>query len=157
MTYKIEPCLPPVNNRGYQNPQSQNTLITQTSGWPRQRRSLREHFSFNRGGYMTPIEYLNDTDEDLRPNVPKGLKVGSIHADQMQYQRDRYEKMAELLVSRVTGYGDFNRKLEMADEETLLEMASMYLELNVVAVRWVYYFNVATCYDCQRMDYLFKP
>lgn len=47
--------------------------------------------------------------------------------------------------------------IEQASEEALLAMAKEYFECDVIAVRWVYYYNVSTGYDCERIDFIYKP
>ena len=144
----IDPVKPAFWHRSYSNPDSQGTLITQTRNWPRgECTEERAFYSF------TGIE-AETVRVDAKPcRVPGGLDISGAYVDRMQmWDRKKWEKCVEYLPKNC----GLNSALETATDEALLAMANTYFDDEVVAVRWVYYFNVATGYDCQAVQYLYK-
>lgn len=117
---------PRTGHRSYSNPDSQGSLITQTANWD---------------------------DTRLIPST----EGNSAYIDRMQsWDRGRFHQMVAMMGGTAVQQMGVDRVVENASDETLIEAAQFYFRKPIVAVRWIYYFNVATGYPCERIDYLVK-
>ncbi len=81
--------------------------------------------------------------------IPEGHTVSSSYVDRMYgWDSEKYERSMKLLQSD----RDLNTAVRHATEENLLAMARCYFGPKVIAVRWVYFYNVSSGYCCQRID-----
>ena len=125
-------------------------MIKQTHNWPTG--------EVDYGTCIYADDFARNSRQKLKQHeakVPDGLESGSSYVDRMQeWDRDKWQAFVDRLA------GDrqmcLNQTVEMASDEELIESAKLYFGVEVTSVRWVYYFNVATGYDCQRIDYLYK-
>ena len=139
----MQPIINTVGERVYpqhwDNPNSQGTLIRATELWPEG--TVEEYAYLVDNNLMCEIKTENSK---IKPvYVPEGLACHSAYIDCMY--GDKYEKARRHL----------SKGMDSPDEE-LLAFAREYFELDVVAVRTVYYYNVSNGFDCPRIDILYK-
>ena len=70
--------------------------------------------------------------------------------------RKRFSEMIQMMGGKPTQQMGVDSLAEQCDDETLIKAASHYFARDVIAVRWVYYYNVSTGYPCERIDTVFK-
>lgn len=93
--------------------------------------------------------FYEDRDERIDESVPvpDGLEIDCAYTDRMSsWDRDKYEEACKHL----------DHRFQYASDDALRKFCSVFFEREVVEVRVVFYFNVATGYDCPRIDYLYK-
>ena len=111
--------------RNYNNHNSQGTLIRQTKNW-------------------------------LTAQKSPGVDVRSAYIDRMwSHDNEKYCQMISAMGGRKGQQCGIDGLVEKCADDVLIRSANMFFDVNVVAVRWVYYFNVATGYPCERIDYVF--
>lgn len=90
----------------------------------------------------------SDEIETESVEVPPGLEYSVAYQDRMQsWDYDKYRRLADKHLDR----GSFS-----SNPKKLIAFASEYFEKDVVAVRTVFYYNVATGYDCPTIEILYK-
>ena len=87
-----------------------------------------------------------------KTKVPTGHRMNCDYVDRLWTNNQQWKKaVAEL------GKGPLHQAVTEANDDTLIKMASiLYPHLKITAVRWVYYYNEATGYDCPRIDIIYK-
>lgn len=153
---KIDPVKPPANSfRTYSNPSSQGTLIRHSKKWPKQKLSRVGRRIVESGN--DPFIRFNELSSEPA-FVPKGLDIDSAYVDRMwSWDRNKWNELVRILGGSKGQQMGLNCLIEKASEKALIESTKYYFCHDVVAVRWVYYFNVSTGYDCQRIDFIYKP
>jgi len=151
---------PPVNYCSYSNPNSQGTLIRATG-----------LFQFATEGHPCGssiwFNYQHDFyDEPMRKQqeqrlqvVPVDCEITSAWVDHMEMcDRNKYRKMLKIMHNGNEGKygGGLNGLIQRCPEKCLIDAASFYFDRNVTCLRWVYYYNTATGYCCQRLDAIYK-
>lgn len=86
-------------------------------------------------------------------NKPKnGYKMDSAYVDRMwSWDEAKWKKACAVFPKT-----NLNDAIRSSSEQTLIKFAKIYFDKDIIAVRWVYYYNQATGYDCQRIDYIYK-
>ncbi|MAT51429.1 MAG: hypothetical protein CMK32_09635 [Porticoccaceae bacterium] len=146
----INPVKAPVLRRSYTNPNSQGTLITQTKNWPGAGSRIGSCVD-SYGNCVTRVVGKPES-------VPEGLKLGSDYVDRM-WERDKsgWDKFTETMGGLTGQHMGLSELAISATDEMLTKAMSEYAGREVVAVRWVYFYNVSTGYDSQRIDFLYRP
>lgn len=89
--------------------------------------------------------------------LPSGYGIGDAYIDRMQgWDREKYLKFVDDLLSGSADRCGLNQLLRQCPEENLIKAAANYFGKPVVSARVVYYYNCATGYDCQRIDFIYK-
>ena len=156
MTITIDQVKPPVDYYHYSNERSQGALLRQTSKWPMRSPSMLG---------CSPYDWM--INEDARGQrhcnssqscvLPSGYGIGDAYVDRMQgWDREKYLKFVDDLLSGSEDRCSLNQLLRQCPEENLIKAAANYFGKPVVSVRVVYYYNCATGYDCQRIDFIYK-
>lgn len=158
MTITIEQVKPPVGYYHYSNENSQGALLRQTSKWPLASPSMfgcSPHYN-----YWMQEEVAVKTKPRNRSEscvLPSGYGIGDAYVDRMQgWDREKYLKFVDDLLSGSEERCGLNQLLRQCPEENLIKAAANYFGKPVVSVRVVYYYNCATGYDCQRIDFIYK-
>ncbi len=154
MKRMIEQVKPAVWNRSYSNPGSQGTLIRSTSRWPLPS-PMPESFDglyFGTTIHYPPVHvHRNDS-----CYVPDGCDISCAYLDRMEeWDRKKYRAFIETITGGHKINGWVTNLLEQACEDDLLKGISQYFEVQCVSARCVYYYNVATGYDCPCIEYIF--
>lgn len=138
---KIEAAKPPSHYCHYSNPSCQGSLMRQTPNWPQGPLASGEERWISNVGWECPPPVEGPA------AVPDGLDFGDAYQDRMwEWDRPKMEAACKHL----------SRGFDSTGEE-LIAFAKAYFDVDVVAVRTVYYFNQATGHPCPRIDYLYKP
>lgn len=125
----------------YSNPECQGSLIRQTALWPRQRVIRHGWTRSEWSGEDYPEE-----NETAGGELPIGCDAGDAYLDRMRdWDREKLK----------VAWAHLSWGLDSPDDE-LIAFAKAYFAVDVVAVRTVFYFNVATGYPCERIDYIYK-
>ena len=156
MAITIEQVKPPVGYYHYSNERSQGALLRQTSKWP-----ISPPLG---GGYWAhDMMFLQGRFERSCGNdceaaeVPSGHDIGDAYVDRMQmWDSEKWSKFVKDLLGDSPDDCGLNERLRRCPEPNLIKAASNYFGKNVVSVRVVYYYNCATGYDCQRIDFIYK-
>lgn len=151
-TITITGVRPPAGYRHYTNESSQGSLIRTTRKWPQ---GCCEHFQS--GFYLyDDNEYprRHREPEDYECQIPRDSDIGSIYVDRV-WHNPEWKGFAAALDGRGKQQMGLNELFENATESSLLKAASILFGAEVSAVRVVYYYNVATGYDCQRIDAIY--
>lgn len=83
----------------------------------------------------------------------KGESVSSAYIDRMEsWDRNRFSEMVQMMGGKPGQQCGIDSLAERSSEETLLKAASHYFKRDVIAVRWVYFYNVSNGYPCERID-----
>ncbi len=142
----IEPCKPPVRYYHYSNPTSQGALMAQTANWPR---AMLMRHKRRMSNYDPRWPLSEDEPVYERVAVPEGLQIESAYTDRMQeWDWDKCGRAFKKLAP-----GGFKNS---SDEQLLAFCREYWLEWEIVAVRVIYYFNVATGYDCPVVQVLYR-
>lgn len=87
----------------------------------------------------------------------KGESVNSAYIDRMaSWDREKFERFVVKLQGKKGQDCGLDQLAEKATDKTLVESAKEYFGDDITAVRWVYYFNRATGYPCERIDYIYR-
>lgn len=88
------------------------------------------------------------------PKKPrKSDDVSSAYIDRMEsWDRKRFFEMVQMMGGKPTQQCGIDSLAERCTDETLLKAASHFFQKDVIAVRWVYYYNVSSGYPCERID-----
>ena len=147
----------------YTNPDSQGVIIRHTEKWPvKYDKNARLGKMLTMSGinhYCWDFEHRPDTKHErtLPVRVPEGLEVGSDYVDHMYFPQGPWKKFVSTLAGYDTGKQmGLNDLFESCFEEVLLKAISEFFDVEAVAARIVYYYNVSSGYDCQRIDFLHK-
>lgn len=148
----IEPCKPPVDYYHYSNPESQGALMQQTANWPHAM-SMRHTWHQDRtlDGLGCQVDGWFQDDEPVyeRVPVPEGLQIESAYTDRMsEWDYDKCGRAFKELAP-----GGFKN----SSDKQLIAFCKVYWpEWDIVAVRVIYYFNVATGFGCPVVQVLYK-
>lgn len=90
----------------------------------------------------------------LLSKLKSGQASSSSYSDRLQsWNRDLWAKAIRKFSSRK---GSLTYAIQSSTEESLIAMARvLYPKWFIVAVRWVFYYNVATGYPCERLDIVY--
>ncbi len=140
----IEPCKPPCGYYSWHNPESQGCLMAQTAQWPFVMSMRRSKNTYRNDPFGPPDEPVYE-----RVAVPAGLNIESAYTDRMQsWDRDKCDRAFKQLAQ-----GGFKN----SNDEQLLSFAKTYWpDLDIVAVRVIYFFNVSSGYDCPVVEVLYR-
>jgi len=156
MSITIEQVKPPVGYYHYSNERSQGALLRQTSKWPMRSPSMWG---------CSPHDWITNDDAPRHRNrksadscvLPSGYGIGDAYIDRMQgWDGDKYKKFVADLLSESEDRCSLNQLLRQCPEENLIKAAANYFGKPVVSARVVYYYNCATGYDCQRIDFIYE-
>lgn len=147
----IEPVRPSAGYCHYFNQASQGSLLKATAGWPRGRQkalTYRNQFDFYNCQY-------DDRDEvGGTATVPNGMDIDSAYVDRMlDWDRDKMQAA----VKHLRGGCGMTEALRSSSDEQLIAFVNAYFDVDATAVRTIFYYNVATGYPCERIDYLYRP
>lgn len=147
----IEPVRPSVGYCHYSNEVSQGSLLKATAGWPREhRKALTYRHEFD----MNCCQHDDRDEAGGLATVPNSMDIDSAYVDRM-WDWDR-DKMQEA-VKHLRGGCGMTEALRSSSDEQLVAFVNAYFDVDVTAVRTVFYYNVATGYPCERIDYLYRP
>ncbi len=145
---------PKVWHRSYSNQSSQGSLVTRTAKWPKPaHRARRAHYEYNVFMEREVVETEEEVDYDA--TIPDDCDIGSTYIDRV-YLEPEWEEFISALNGRGKQQMGISSLFEHAKDETILKAVSILFGAEVIAVQVVYYFNVATGYDCERIDAIYK-
>ena len=137
----------------YTNEDSQGLAIRHTSEFPYELKVSEKYHNIDLYGNCCSTDQKVLWTKDLP--VPDGLEIDSDWVDHMYWPQDRWTAFVSTLAQRLTHQQMMLNDLFInCNEEHLLQAVSQFFDTEVKAVRVVYYFNVASGYDCQRIDFL---
>lgn len=85
--------------------------------------------------------------------LPRDCKVYDAYSDRMMHwDQEKWREACSVFV----GKSGLTHSIQNHPDETLIEFASIYTGKEVVAVRWLFHFNVASGYDCPCMIAIYK-
>ena len=151
MKITLSPVRPSVQYRSYTNPNSQGSLVTRTRTWPQPKTHKLYTVVMPDWGEAE----FESTEEPLVVNIPDDYGIGSIYIDHV-YMNPEWPKFIAALNGRGSQQQGICTLFERAVDETILKAVSILFEAEVTAVQVVYYYNVATGYDCERIDAIYK-
>src|SRR5574343_679706 len=144
----IEPCKPPVYFYHYSNPESQGALMRQTEKWPLPEQAFG-CFQINKNEDIFIYERDQSHFVNKKIPVPDGLQIIAEYTDRMfQWDSKKYDKASKELPQ-----GGFKN----ASDDQLISFCKVYWpNYDIVAVRVIYFYNVATGFDCPVVEFLYK-
>jgi len=158
MSITIEQVEPPVGYYHYSNERSQGSLLRQTSKWPLPAPSMIGCMS-NASYWMRDEVAVNTKPRDRSAScvLPSGFSIGDAYVDRMQmWDSAKWAKFVSDLLGDHPDDCGLNERLRRCPEDNLIKAAANYFGKPVVSARVVYYYNCATGYDCQRIDFIYE-